>query len=88
MMPNEATLVGYAVLVVITLGSFVTVIIKFTEPINDLKVVIQELKDCIATLKDNNETQNKRLNEHGKDIDDLKGRVKSLETRMSIYHHE
>ena len=78
---------GYLVTAVITLGSFVAVIQKLTQPINDLKVVIQELRDCISSLKTDNATQNRRLDEHGKDIDDLKDRMTKAETKINMYHH-
>ena len=83
---EEAQLIGYAVLAVITLGSFVVVIQRFTQPINELKVVIQELKDCIKDIRKDNDIQNKRLEEHGKQIDDLKVKVGNLETRVDMYH--
>ena len=83
---DEAQMIGYVVLVVITLGSFITVIQRFTQPINDLKVVIQELRDCINVLKNDNETQNRRITEHGKDIDQLKMDVGELKTKMDLYH--
>lgn len=83
---DEAQFLGYLVMAVITLGGFVAVIMKITQPINDLRVVVQELKDCINTLKTDNATQNKRLDEQGKDIDDLKVKVGTLETKMHMYH--
>lgn len=83
---NEAQLIGYAVLAIITLGSFIVVIQKFTQPINDLKIVIQELKDCISTLKTDNVAQNERLDRHGQDIDILKSKVSNLEVKMDMYH--
>lgn len=83
---EEAQFLGYLVMAIITLGGFVAVIMKITQPINDLRVVVQELRDCINTLKTDNATQNKRLDEHGKDIDDLKVKIGSLETRVNMYH--
>lgn len=87
-MPEEAQLIGYAILAAITLGSFVAVIQKFTQPINDLKLVIQELKTCVASLKEHNDVVNKRLEKHGDEIDRLDKRVGKLETRMDMYHSE
>ena len=83
---DEAQFLGYLVMAIITLGGFVAVIMKITQPINDLRVVVQELKDCINTLKTDNATQNRRLDEHGKDIDDLKIKMGTLETRVNMYH--
>lgn len=85
---EEAQLLGYGVLVVITLGSFVAVISKFTQPINDLKVVIQKLNDCIENIKKDNEVQNKRIEKHGLEIDELKGRMNKVETKVNLYHQK
>jgi peptidoglycan hydrolase CwlO-like protein len=85
---NQAEMIGYVVLVVITLGSFIAVVQKFTQPINDLKVVIQELKDCIAQMRSDNEMQNRRITEHGKEIDELKSRIDKLETKVDMHHKE
>lgn len=82
----EHQFLGYLVTAVITLGAFVAVIQKLTQPINDLKVVIQELRDCINSLKTDNVNQNRRIEEHGKEIDDLKNRVGKCETKIDMYH--
>ena len=86
-MPQEQ-FIGNVIMVVITLGSFIAVIQKFTQPINDLKIVIQELRDCIVNLKSDNELQNKRLEKHGVEIDELKDRVGKVETKVKMYHKE
>lgn len=83
---DEVQFLGYLVMAIITLGGFVAVIMKITQPINDLRIVVQELRDCINTLKTDNATQNRRLDEHGKDIDDLKIKVGNLETKVEMYH--
>lgn len=81
-------LIGAIVSAVIVLGSFIAVIMKFVQPINDLRVVIQKLNDNIDSLAQTNENQNKRLDRHGKEIDHLKNRVGTMETKMSIFHKE
>lgn len=83
---EDTQFLGYLVMAIITLGGFVTVIQKFTQPINDLKVVIQELRDCISSIKADNATQNRRIEEHGKEIDSLKDRVSKAETKIDLYH--
>lgn len=83
---EDTQFLGYLVMAIITLGGFVTVIQKFTQPINDLKVVIQELRDCISSIKEDNATQNRRIDEHGKQIDLLKDRVNKVETKVDLYH--
>lgn len=82
---NETEFVGYLVLAVITLGGFIAVIMKFVQPINDLRIVIQELNDTIDTLKTDNVTQNQRIEKHGEQIDDLNHRVGNIETKIEIY---
>ena len=83
---GEEQFLGYLITGVITLGGFVAVIMKFVQPINDLRVVIQKLNDTIDTLKNDNSVQNKRIDKHGEDIKDLDHRVGKIETRMDIYH--
>lgn len=83
---EETQFLGYLITAVITLGAFVAVIQKLTQPINDLKVVIQELRDCISSLKTDNASQNRRLEEHGKEIDELKDRMTKAETKINMYH--
>lgn len=85
---GETQFLGYLVTAIITLGAFVAVIQKLTQPINDLKVVIQELRDCISSLKTDNATQNRRIEEHGKEIDKLKDRVTEAETKIKLYHND
>ena len=83
---EEAQFLGYLVMAIITLGGFVAVIQKINQPINDLRLVVQELKDCIISLRNDNETQNKRLDMHGKEIDELKVNIERLNTKVSMYH--
>lgn len=85
---DEAQFLGYLVLAIITLGGFIGVITKITEPVNELKIVIQELKGCIEVLKNDNATQNRKLEEHGKLIDELRLKVEGLETKVHMYHNE
>lgn len=83
---DEAQFLGYLILAVITLGGFIGVVQKITQPINDLRLVVQELKDCINSLRDDNATQTRRLNSHSEKIDELGKRVSNLETKMEMYH--
>ncbi|RGD73810.1 hypothetical protein [Anaerofustis stercorihominis] len=83
---NEATFIGYFVMAVITLGGFLAVVSKITQPINDLRLVVQELKDCIQSLKDDSLSQNNRITKHGEEIDNLNHRVGTLETKVDMYH--
>lgn len=83
---NEVEFLGYLVLSIITLGGFVAVIVKFVQPINDLRVVIQKLNDCIDTLRNDNDVQNQRIKKHGEQIDNLNNRVGKIETKMEDYN--
>lgn len=83
---DNMQLLGYAVTAIITLGSFIAVIQKFTQPINELKIVIQKLNDNIDALKNDNATQSKRLDKHDEKIDHIEKKVDKIETRMDMYH--
>ncbi len=85
---NEAQFVGNVVLTVITLGSFVAIINKFTQPINELKIVIEKLNSCIEHIKEDEAIQNKRLEKHGIEIDDLKTRIGKVETKLEVTNEE
>ena len=64
--------IGYLITSIVTLGAFVGVVMKFVQPINDLRIVIQKLNDAIDTLTRDNQEQNNRINKHGEQIDDLR----------------
>ncbi|MBO5070816.1 MAG: hypothetical protein J6C37_10730 [Roseburia sp.] len=83
---DEALIIGYAVLAIITLGSFIGLVLKFTQPINELRIVIQKLNDNIDALKNDNASHDKRIEQHGREIDKLDRRVGTLETKMDMYH--
>ena len=83
---DEMQIIGYGVTIIITLGSFIAVIMKFTQPINDLRVVIQKLNDNIDAMKRDDELRDERITKHGEQIDELGRRVGKMETRMDIYH--
>lgn len=83
---NANEMIGYVVTTLITLGSFIAVVLKFIQPINDLRVVVQKLNDAIDNFVKDGERRDQRLDKHGADIDKLKGDVKTLETRMDLYH--
>lgn len=85
---DELQFLGYLVSAIITLGGFVAVIMKFTQPINDLKVVIQKLNDNIDALRNDNDRQSKRIDKHGEQIDQLDNRVGKIETKIEMYHKE
>lgn len=81
---DEIQFLGYLIMAVITLGSFIAVIMKFVQPINELRVVIQKLNDNIDSLKNDNAVQNKRIDRHGERIDQLDNRVGKIETKIEM----
>lgn len=83
---DEIQLAGYAVTAVVILGGFVSIINKFTQPINDLRVVIQKLNDRIDAMIRDDDKRDKAIERHGKKIDDLDDRVTKVETTISIHH--
>lgn len=85
---DEMTVLGMIVSAIITLGGFVAVIMKFIQPINDLRVVIQKLNDSIDDMKKDSEYLTKSVTKHGEEIGKLDNRVGKLETKMDMYHNE
>lgn len=81
---NEAQFLGYLILAFITLGGFIGIVNKMSQPVNELKIVIQELKDCIATLKADAESHNYRITQHGEEIDELDRRLTRVETELKL----
>lgn len=85
---SEAQVIGLVVSAIITLGGFVAVIMKFVQPINDLRVVIQKLNDTIDSMKKDNESHEKRLSRHSDKLDDHENRLGKLETTVKFYHKD
>lgn len=82
---DEVQFLGYLVVAIVTLGGFVTVISKLTQPINELRIVIQKLNDNIDSLKTSDNRHDKKIEEHDKHIDKLDHRVDKLETRVDMH---
>lgn len=94
---DQAQIIGTLVIGATTVVGLIVSINNLVKPIKDfkdgliesigeLKLTIQELKDCVSGLKEMNNVINKRLEKHGEEIDELKRRVDKLDTRMNIYH--
>lgn len=81
---DDVQFLGYLISAIITLGGFIAVIMKFIQPINDLRVVIQKLNDTIETLKNDNLIQNSQIEKHGEKIEDLAHRVGKIEIKMDL----
>ena len=85
---DETQFLGYLISAIITLGAFVAVIMKFTQPINDLRIVIQKLNDAIDSMKLDNDVQNRRIEKHGEQIDKLDRRVGKIETKIEMRRND
>ncbi len=82
---DDVVLIGYAVTAVVILGSFIGIIMKFTQPINDLRVVIQKLNDKIDSMIDDENELKVRVGKHGEEINELKTSVVKLETKVGMH---
>lgn len=85
---NEMEALGLVLVSIVTLGGFITIVTKFTQPITELKLVIQKLNDIIENIKADHVNLERRLAEHGKEIDRLATKVEKMETRMDFYHKD
>ena len=85
---SDMEMIGLIVLAVVALSGFVTIVIKFTQPINELRLAIQKLIDKLDSLSGDNEEHEKHLKEHDAHFNKLDGRVGKLETKMKIYHRD
>lgn len=90
---NEMQFLGYLISAIITLGGFIAIIMKFIEPINELRLVMQKLNDSIDNMRKDDEDRDKRITKHGEQIDELKTRVngidnkvETLRTKVEMYH--
>ena len=82
---EQSQIIGYVVLAAITLGSFVTMINRITQPINELRIVIQELKDCIKDITKENAFHAQRLDRHRTQIETLEKDVAEIKFKMDMY---
>lgn len=85
---DNTQFLGYLITAIISLGGFIGIIMKFVQPINDLRVVIQKLNDNLDSLKTDSGKHDKTLEVHEEKIDNLDRRVGGLETKMDIYHKD
>jgi uncharacterized coiled-coil DUF342 family protein len=90
---NEMQFLGYLISAIITLGGFIAIIMKFIQPINDLRLVIQKLNDSIDNMRKDDEDRDKRITKHGEQIDELKSKVngidnkvENLRVKVEMYH--
>lgn len=96
---DQTTMIGSVVLTIITLGSFIAVIQKFTKPIKDIEIkiieslnnftlAIQKLNFCVEGLEKNLLQVIDRLNRHSSRIEEVERKLSNMETKMNLYHKE
>ena len=84
---NEIFMLGAVIVALITIGSFITLIIKLMGPINQLNLAVQELRDLIRAQREQLDVQNRKLEEHAKAIDQLNLKFERLATQVDMYHN-
>lgn len=82
------TFLGYLISAFITLGGFTAIVIKMVQPINELRIAIQELKDYMSAMRENDKRRDEQIKDHDSRIDKLETRTEKLETKVTMYHKE
>ena len=85
---DEMSFLGYAVTAIITLGAFIAIITKFTQPLNEVRLAIQKLIDRLDSMKEADDKRDKKIAENAEHIEKLDNRVGVVETKMKLYHKE
>lgn len=83
---DENTFLGYLIPAIITLGGFIAFVMKMVQPINELRIVIQELKDCISSMRENDKRRDEQISKHEERINQLETRTDKLETKVEMHH--
>lgn len=78
-------LIGLTV-VISVLASFSKFTNSFSQPINELKIAIENLNISVASMKELIKVQEERITKHGNELDDVKVRLTQLETEVHIHH--
>lgn len=85
---SEQEVIGWVLIALITIGSFLGIVMKLVSPLNELKVVIKELTVMLGTLKEHNEKQDLRITTHGKEIEKLQEKLIKIDVRVSTLQDE
>ena len=85
---SEMEFLGTLIGAIITLGGFIAVIVKFTQPINDLRVVIQKLNDKLDNLEKQSNDRDAKIEKIDGRVEKLEDRFIDMETKMKIYHKD
>lgn len=83
MEPFEAQIIGYAVLVICTLGGFGGLILKISSPITKLQIAVEKLTPILDNITVELQSLSNRVSTHGKEIDELRGRIIRLEEKLN-----
>ena len=85
---DEMSFLGYLITSIITLGGFIAIITKFTQPLNEVRLAIQKLIDRLDNMKEADDKRDKKIAENTEHIEKLDNRVGVVETKMKLYHKE
>ena len=81
----QAQFLGYFIMAVVTIGGFIGIVNKITQPINELKIVISELKECIRFLQKDQETHKEKIEEFERRISHIEKDVGILSKLIDTY---
>lgn len=90
---NLYEIVGWILAAVVSIGAFTAVIFRFIDRINKpiealkdavdaMRITVELLNQAVSALKANNETIERRVSEHGKQIDELRTDVATIKERV------
>lgn len=90
---NLHELVGWIIAAVAAIGAFTAVIFRFIdrinkpiealkEAVNAMRVSVQLLNQAVNALKESNETIERRVAEHGRQIDEMKIDLATIKERI------
>lgn len=79
---DEAQAVYTVIVGVVALGGFAAVISRYTKPLHELNMLINELKLLLQQVQKEAAVHNERLKTHGRQIDDLSKVVNLLNYRV------
>lgn len=83
---GENEFLGYLISALITLGGFIAIVMKMVQPINELRIAIQELKDYITAMRENDKRRDEQISKHEERINQLETRTDKLETKVEMHH--
>lgn len=90
---NLNEMVGWIIAAVGAIGAFTAVIFRFIdrinkpiealkEAVNAMRISVQLLNQAVAALKENNETIERRVTEHGRQIDGIRLEIAAIKEQI------